>query len=159
MNFPFPTPPPDAALQAAERTLVHIAALQPRNTTTSRRIACSADLQLTPIGQAIAALPLPPRHTRIILEAAALVAEGRCGHDDVVHLSIALAASLSAESPFLHLNPPAHSNPRPEGDASSADKVVRCLSCPLTICVTKLSTDTPAPWFGTPDALSSCLEP
>jgi HrpA-like RNA helicase len=134
MNFPFPTPPPDAALQAAERALVHIAALKPRNTTSSRRMASSADLQLTPLGHAMVVFPLPPRHTRIILEAAALVAEGRCRHDSNIHLSIALAASLSAESPFMHLNPPARNNPRMAGDASGADKLVRSLSCSQNMC-------------------------
>jgi HrpA-like RNA helicase len=101
INFPFPTAPPAAALQRAEQALVHIAALQPCSATSAKAATGSA-LKLTTIGKAMAGLPLPPRHSRIILEAASLVAKARNPDRKVVLLAVALAAVLSTESPFLH---------------------------------------------------------
>lgn len=54
-NFPFPTPPERGALAAAEGALAALGAL-------------GADLRLTPRGRAMAALPITPRHSRMLLQ-------------------------------------------------------------------------------------------
>jgi hypothetical protein len=50
----------------------------------------------------MALLPLTPRHSRIILEAALLVSQAQSKDTQVVLLAVALAAVLSTESPFMH---------------------------------------------------------
>ena len=56
-RFPFPTPPPQDALRAARATLVALSALD------------RATGMLTPLGHAMAAFPVSPRHARMMLEA------------------------------------------------------------------------------------------
>ena len=101
LNFPFPTPPEPAALLAAEQCLVSLSALVPNASATSLKRASESQLELTPLGRAMAAFPLSPRHSRMLLEAATLVATDSAP-DDVLPYSLALAAALSAEAPFVH---------------------------------------------------------
>lgn len=125
LNFPFPTPPDQAALRAAERTLLHIAAVAPCRSasTASPQHASGTDLALTSLGHALAALPLPPRHGRVILEAATLCADDVCKDGSVVRLAVALAAALSAESPFVRGS--AAQDRDGSGTASATAKAVR----------------------------------
>lgn len=106
-NFPFPSPPELASLKAAEQCLQHIGALKEDSG------------QLTAIGRAMARLPISPRHARMLLDVV-----DQCGRErsstDLVRPSItsefarsrarlslpwaiALAAALSVESPFIHV--------------------------------------------------------
>ena len=105
VNFPFPSPPNADALRAAERSLVHISALQRTHTAESAAspVATGANFELTSLGRAMAAFPIAPRQSRVILEAAQLVAEGRA-QESVVTLAVALAAAMSVESPFMHVD-------------------------------------------------------
>lgn len=81
LNFPFPTPPDAAEIAAAEQTLQRLGALQP-------------DGQLTPLGRAMALLPVSPRHARMLVEVVA------GAEPALLSLGVAAAAALSAESPF-----------------------------------------------------------
>ena len=56
-NFPFPLPPEPQALMQAQSCLVDIGAL-----------AGDDDCALTQMGTAMAALPLSPRHARMLLQ-------------------------------------------------------------------------------------------
>lgn len=67
-NFPFPLPPDSQALQQAEAALVAIGALQSPDEASAPTNG-DTGLMLTPIGRAMAALPLPPRHARMLLQA------------------------------------------------------------------------------------------
>lgn len=109
-NFPFPTPPePDALLQA-EKCLVALSALQ------------ADTLALTELGRAMAAFPLSPRHSRMLLDvavqqrpAASAISLGdrstsTSSLDRALPYAVALAAALTVESPFLH----------PDGAAAAA---------------------------------------
>ena len=120
-NFPFPSPPEPEALQAAERCLVALSALD------------AASGQLTELGKAMAAFPISPRHARMLLEAAAHDAARSAGAagtagaaagkkrkkgsggaagaaaeggavGGVLRYAVALAAALSVDSPFVHVD-------------------------------------------------------
>jgi HrpA-like RNA helicase len=105
-NFPFPTPPEEHLLSAAHRCLVALGALDPSTG------------QLTELGSAMAAFPISPRHARMLLEVALQQhrqqqrqqqlqgAEGRRRaklQDEALPYAVALAAALSVESPFVHV--------------------------------------------------------
>lgn len=89
-NFPFPTPPEPSALRAAVAVLTTLGALR------------AGDEELTPLGRAMAALPVNPRHARMLLHAAS--EGGRAA--GLLDAGVALAAALSVESPFLQLAAP-----------------------------------------------------
>ncbi|KAK9848573.1 hypothetical protein WJX84_001989, partial [Apatococcus fuscideae] len=88
-HFPLPTPVEEGALAAAERCLVALAALTPDTRA------------LTPLGMAMAALPISPRHARMIHQVVADAEAGRKGAQKALPYAIALAAALDAESPFI----------------------------------------------------------
>ncbi|KFM25550.1 putative ATP-dependent RNA helicase [Auxenochlorella protothecoides] len=79
-NFPFPTPPEPSALRAAVAVLTTLGALR------------AGDEELTPLGRAMAALPVNPRHARMLLHAAS--EGGRAA--GLLDAGVALAAALSA---------------------------------------------------------------
>ncbi|GIL53593.1 hypothetical protein Vafri_9207 [Volvox africanus] len=116
-NFPFPTPPDAAALRAAHRCLEALCALTPESG------------RLTEIGRAMAAFPISPRHARMLLEVlkwhkSAGGGGGGSGGDakyDTIGVlsvpeqvarragralpyAVALAAAVSIESPFVHID-------------------------------------------------------
>jgi HrpA-like RNA helicase len=101
LHFPFPTPPDIEALRSAEKTLVAISALKPKNPILSQHTSTGADLKLTAVGDAMLDYPLSPRHSRLILAAAELLQQGRFKDKKLLVYAIALAAALSSESPFL----------------------------------------------------------
>jgi ATP-dependent RNA helicase DHX37/DHR1 len=94
VNFPFPTPPEQAALKAAENCLVALGALHPQS------------LVLTALGKQMAAFPIGPRHARMLLAASksSLSSSGSQSKADkrgLLPYAIALAAVMSVDSPFL----------------------------------------------------------
>ncbi|BGP22097.1 DHX37 protein [Rhodotorula toruloides] len=85
-NFPFPTPPDRDALRRAEKTLVHLGALE----------AAEADSKvggkITPLGRSMALFPLSPRFSKMI------VAGQQHGCLPYV---IAIVCALSVGDPFI----------------------------------------------------------
>lgn len=89
INFPFPTPPDRAALQKAERVLVHLGALTPavssgRSVTTPARI--------TELGNAMSLFPLSPRFAKMLVVGQQ--------HGCLPYV-IAVVSALSVGDPFL----------------------------------------------------------
>ncbi|KXZ53733.1 hypothetical protein GPECTOR_6g650 [Gonium pectorale] len=117
-NFPFPTPPDPDALRGAHRCLEALCALEPGSG------------RLTELGRAMAAFPISPRHARMLLEVlkwhkslqggADAVEGGTAGSSGggalavpeqvarragrALPYAVALAAALSIESPFIHID-------------------------------------------------------
>lgn len=85
LNFPFPTPPEQGALRAAQACLQALGALDGAG-------------GLTELGAAMAALPLHPRASRMILQVAA---EGPKRARRALPHAVALAAVMSVDSPFV----------------------------------------------------------
>ncbi|MEW5308530.1 MAG: hypothetical protein WDW38_000482 [Sanguina aurantia] len=101
LNFPFPTPPEAAALRAAQQCLIALSALHPSTHA------------LTPMGHAMAAFPISPRHARMMLEVLRWQQQQQHQHQGdspshtlttTVPYALALAAALSVESPFVQLD-------------------------------------------------------
>ena len=63
----------------------------------------SSSSSLTPLGRAMAFLPLSPRHARALLEVASAIKRGEA-RPGALAAALALAAVMSLESPFLHLD-------------------------------------------------------
>ena len=108
--FPFLTPPEPGALRRAQRTLAILGALRPsggapagsedaaENAGRGHFGAFGDDGDvgvLTPLGEAMAALPIGPRHARMLLAAA------HSGVEGCLAAAVAAAAALSLDSPFL----------------------------------------------------------
>ena len=106
--FPFPTRPDPVALARADEALAALGALTKREEggggsgRSSSRGGVAAS-SLTPLGRAMAALPLSPRHARALLEVAAAIKRGEA-RPAALAAALALAAVMSLESPFLHLD-------------------------------------------------------
>lgn len=112
-NFPFPSPPEENALLAAERCLISLMALDSRTGS------------LTRLGKEMALFPISPRHARMLLEViqdvqvaadedgqARSVGEIRKKKEkrsiknkiSLLSYAIATAAALSVQSPFIHVD-------------------------------------------------------
>ena len=137
LNFPFPTPPEPSALRTAHRCLEALSAIEPPgggggsgSGTGSGSVTGGA---LTPLGRAMSAFPISPRHARMLLEVVAWQAQQQqqdkgpasCSASAPEAVStgkkrksvvpskgtlelalpyaVALAAALSVESPFIHV--------------------------------------------------------
>lgn len=98
-NFPFPTPPDRAALRRAEKTLVHLGALEPSEADS--RVGG----KITPLGRSMAAFPLSPRFAKMI------VAGQQHGCLPYV---VAIVCALSVGDPFIR-----EANLGDEDDAAS----------------------------------------
>lgn len=103
-RFPFITPPNAASLATAQRTLAILGALRATSAGSGRRMthghggSFGDDRdpgELTDVGRAMAALPISPRHARMLLAAASSTAPG------CLAAAVASAAALSLQSPFL----------------------------------------------------------
>lgn len=108
-HFPFPTPPEAGALTAAQNCLVALSALQPPSHPTT-------PLGLTSLGRAMSRYPITPRHAKMLLQAA-LDGKAPKKGKPVVAYAVALAAALSIESPFMHVD-----NLVGEGDEDEAKR-------------------------------------
>eukprot|EP00884_Botryococcus_braunii_P019188 jgi/Botrbrau1/5953/Bobra.0366s0123.1 len=92
INFPYPSPPEREALRAAEQCLADLGALDaPGGTLTLR-------------GRAMAGLPIDVHHSRMLLQAFEDAAKGGPLLGDLPAYAVALAAALSAESPYVHMD-------------------------------------------------------
>ena len=113
-NFPFPSPPDQSALKAAEQCLIALMALDSENGT------------ITDIGKEMSIFPISPRHARMLLEILRDVqASGKTDSSTPVNIkqkkrrkirnalvdkslllsyAIGMAAALSIESPFVHID-------------------------------------------------------
>ena len=131
LNFPFPTPPGPSALRTAHRCLEALSAIEPPGGGDSVSGTGGA---LTPLGRAMSAFPISPRHARMLLEVVAWQAQQQqqdkgpascsaSAPEAVVSAgkkrksaapskgtlelalpyAVALAAALSVESPFIHV--------------------------------------------------------
>ncbi|BGP29302.1 putative ATP-dependent RNA helicase DHR1 [Rhodotorula toruloides] len=85
-NFPFPTPPDRDALRRAEKTLVHLGALEPAE------VDSKVGGKITPLGRSMALFPLSPRFSKLI------VAGQQHGCLPYV---IAIVCALSVGDPFI----------------------------------------------------------
>ncbi|DBA75145.1 hypothetical protein WJX77_004936 [Trebouxia sp. C0004] len=108
-HFPFPTPPEAGALTAAQNCLVALSALQPPSHPTT-------PLGLTSLGKAMSHYPITPRHARMLLQAALDGKVPKKGKP-IVAYAVALAAALSIESLFMHVD-----NLAGEGDEEEAKR-------------------------------------
>jgi ATP-dependent RNA helicase DHX37/DHR1 len=89
INFPFPTPPDRAALQKAERTLVHLGALTAAMTSGK---AVTSPARITELGNAMSLFPLSPRFAKMLVVGQQ--------HGCLPYV-IAVVSALSAGDPFL----------------------------------------------------------
>jgi ATP-dependent RNA helicase DHX37/DHR1 len=124
-NFPFPSPPDPHALQAATRCLVRLSALEPAIQQLSAAAAAAGGVSmgsgpLTAVGRAMAVFPVTPRHSRMLLQLAIWQQQQQQGVSagpvgvvggvsaaaaaKTLPYAVALAATLSVESPFMHID-------------------------------------------------------
>ena len=92
-NFPFPSPPEPDSLEAAQKCLVALSAIDARSGA------------LTDIGRPMAQLPISPRHSRLLLEIISsqdVAKKDEISVDMMVMYAIRLTAAMSVESPFVH---------------------------------------------------------
>ncbi|PRQ74930.1 hypothetical protein AAT19DRAFT_13952 [Rhodotorula toruloides] len=85
-NFPFPTPPDRDALRRAEKTLVHLGALEPAE------VDSKVGGKITPLGRSMALFPLSPRFSKMIVAGQ----QHRC-----LPYVIAIVCALSVGDPFI----------------------------------------------------------
>ena len=131
LNFPFPTPPDPLALRAAHRCLEALSAIEAGGSEASTSGQGGGPGALTALGRAMSAFPISPRHARMLLEVVAwqsqqsqqvdkdagLVelskksknkkgsdAAPRGSQEIALPYAVALAAALSVESPFIHVD-------------------------------------------------------
>lgn len=107
--FPFPTRPDPVALARADEALAALGALRKAGggggggaANGGASSSSSPSSSLTPLGRAMASLPLSLRHARALLEVAAAIRRGEA-RPAALATALALAAVMSVESPFLHL--------------------------------------------------------
>ncbi|KAF0693972.1 Aste57867_15113 [Aphanomyces stellatus] len=80
LQFPFPTPPEELALQTAVTTLLHLGALHHKSN------------MITGLGKSLAGFPVAPRFAKMLLLAKQL---------GCLEYAIAVVSSLSGQSPFI----------------------------------------------------------
>lgn len=90
-NFPFPTPPDRGALRDAERTLVHLGALEraPARVEGGRRREMHASI--TALGRAMALFPVVPRYAKLLVQG---------NQHGCLPYAVALVAALSVGDVF-----------------------------------------------------------
>jgi len=132
-NFPFPSPPDPDALQSAIRCLIRLSALEPGAKQQPSNTAAMGSGPLTAVGRAMAVFPVTPRHSRMLLQLAiwqqqqhgssagsqgAVGAVSAAAASKALPYAVALAATLSLESPFMHVDA---LNAETEAAAADAD--------------------------------------
>ena len=65
-NFPFPTPPDRSELRRAERSLVHLGALEHAQVTSGGRRVTQA--RVTSLGRSMALFPVVPRYAKLLAQ-------------------------------------------------------------------------------------------
>lgn len=129
-NFPFPSPPEAEALRSATSCLLALSALsldpQPKQNPKPQQSAAAAAaagaVKLTALGRAMAVFPITPRHSRMLLQLALWQQRQGPGSSSsssgagqlsgvsaaavvkALPYAVALAAALSLESPFMHID-------------------------------------------------------
>ena len=122
-NFPFPSPPDPASLSAANDCLTALSAVDSSGA-------------LTPMGRAMILFPLSPRHSRMLIEVlllqhslmaeenhSAVKRKGSKKENKALPYALALAAALSVESPFVHIE--AVVKKRKEGEGGEEEDMDR----------------------------------
>ena len=89
-NFPFPTPPDRDALRRAERSLVHLGALENAQARSGGRLVTQA--RITPLGRSMAVFPVVPRYGK-------LLAQG--GQHGCMPYAVAIVAAMSVGDVFV----------------------------------------------------------
>ncbi len=90
-GFPFPTPPAEDAIIKAERTLVHLNALEEAKTENDNGRPSQA-AKITDLGRAMCAFPTGPRFAKLLVQGQ---------QHGCLPLVIALVAALSVGDPFI----------------------------------------------------------
>lgn len=80
-NFPFISPPKASAIASAEKTLRFIGAI-------------NTERYLTPVGEQMVKFPLPPRHSRVVVEA-------MLHYPDVIQEVLIAISFLTSKTPFI----------------------------------------------------------
>jgi ATP-dependent RNA helicase DHX37/DHR1 len=110
-GFPFPTPPENSQVEAAVKLLANIGCVE-----LSSDADKGGDGDVTRLGAAVAKLPLGVRYGKILLVAA---------QAGVLDYAIAMVATLSESSPFLHNGQNNSTNEEEKGsDSDSSDEEV-----------------------------------
>jgi ATP-dependent RNA helicase DHX37/DHR1 len=101
-SFPFPSPPPQQALVSAQRTLTNIGALavKPTDSAPSTGVP-SLSAALTPLGVAIADIPLAPRFAKMLVLARQMSAGGGESAKHIIMYAAAVVAAISVQNPLL----------------------------------------------------------
>lgn len=89
-NFPFPTPPDRSELRRAERSLVHLGALEHAQVTSGGRRVTQA--RVTSLGRSMALFPVVPRYAK-------LLAQG--GQHGCMPYAVAIVAAMSVGDVFV----------------------------------------------------------
>ena len=103
-NFPFPSPPADDALLAAERRLLQMGALHEVRTSVS--VQGRKATSLTKLGQAMSNFPVSPRYARMFAFA----------YNEILPYITALVAGLTVQEVFVFAG-----NKKPDGEADAND--------------------------------------
>ncbi|KAI0211448.1 putative ATP-dependent RNA helicase DHX37 [Lamellibrachia satsuma] len=114
VNFPFPTAPDNDALQAAEKLLLLLGALDKITPakTAKRTKKVKYSTQITPLGRTIACFPVSPRYGKMLSLA---------HQHSLLPYVVALVAALSVQELFVEVNRPA------EGEDEKEDQKQRRL--------------------------------
>ena len=102
VNFPFPTPPDETALQSAEKLLLNLGALEEKKTVKGNLNAV-----ITPLGRAMAKFPVSPRYAKMLC----------LGHqENCMEYVIAIVSALTVKEIF------ADDNDREAGQVSKEER-------------------------------------
>ncbi|XP_064620973.1 probable ATP-dependent RNA helicase DHX37 [Lineus longissimus] len=105
VNFPFPTPPSQEALLAAERLLTNLGALEPQQ-KRKKGAKNVPSARITPLGRTMAYFPVSPRYGKMLA----------LGHQhDLLPYVVAIVAALSVQEVFIEtMAPPTNDQEKEE---------------------------------------------
>lgn len=87
VNFPFPTPPSDTAMQAAESLLLNLGALE-----TKKTVKGNTNAVITPLGRMMSNFPVSPKYAKMLC----------LGHQqDCLQYVIAIVSALTVNEIFI----------------------------------------------------------
>ncbi|XP_063395987.1 probable ATP-dependent RNA helicase DHX37 [Mytilus trossulus] len=98
VNFPFPTPPDDEQVKAAETLLVSLGALtEPIKSVRMKDLKKTPITKITPLGKVMACFPVSPRYAKMLA----------LGHQhDLLSYVVAIVAGLSVQEVFIEIQKP-----------------------------------------------------